>query len=134
MVNNNITSLHGTATFKGTDIQIQGHSIQHVIGDVKPLETQPIVIDNHRLRFEPLKTLTIPTLKTISKFEQPQNETSHIFISNLTLMAGLVILICGYIGYIYIKRRQPRKQAKPKKLTNVTNAEDVLELRRGRVI
>ncbi|XP_076386045.1 uncharacterized protein LOC143264130 [Megachile rotundata] len=122
--NKNKTILQGTYFVQGNDVQVQGHNLDKNLGELKQPEILPLIIKNHELNLEPLKTLTTPTIN-IPTFEKPGIE----FYMSVTSVAIISLVIIGLLIYFIYRRKSKVRQP-----TQTINNEDVIELRQGGVM
>ena len=91
----------------------------------------PLVIKDHQLNFELLKTFTSPTLNMpVSN----QIRTEFIMSISLIILVLLFITITSVYLIYKIKVKTQRQQLTKKPKDKDTNDEDVIELGRGGVI
>lgn len=120
------TVIKGTEQVKGSNIYIQGHQLDENLGEIKyDSLILPIIIKDHQINFEPLKSITIPKPVTIIA-HQLQYE-SHIYMSSIIIL--ILILLLAFIYFIWKLRNNQRIQH-----TSIEKNEDVLSSGRGGVI
>ena len=88
----------------------------------------PLVIKDHQLNFEPLKTFTSPTLNM-----PVSNQIRTEFIMSISLII-LVLLFITITSVYLIYKIKVKKQLTKKPKDKDTNDEEVIELGRGGVI
>ncbi|OXU30397.1 hypothetical protein TSAR_005691 [Trichomalopsis sarcophagae] len=66
----NKVTFFGPKIFGGTNLLGQGHKMDDNLGEFKVSEVQPLIIEGHQRRFEPLKTQAVPMMETpkLTKF------------------------------------------------------------------
>uniref|UniRef100_A0ABD2VW37 Envelope protein n=1 Tax=Trichogramma kaykai TaxID=54128 RepID=A0ABD2VW37_9HYME len=130
----NKTFFKGTSYFYGNNILVQGHPINQYIGEISTSEIQPFIIHNHELKFEQMKSIIIPTIRTIT-FEEEDYSTSLL----ISIIIGLSIIVLGVLLILSIvvlfRRKSLNKNTTPSgNPKNLSNDEGVIDLRPGGVI
>ena len=72
--------IRGTYEIQGNDIQIQEYRLDENIGELEQSSLiPPLIIKDHQLNFEPLKTFTLPTLNMpISNKSEPNSSCQQV--------------------------------------------------------
>ena len=124
--------IRGTYEIQGNDVQIQGYRLDENIGELEQSSLiPPLIIKDHQLNFDPLKTFTSPTLN-MPNFSQIRTEFI-MSTSSIILVLLFITVTSVYLIYkIKVKKQRPQLTKKPND-KNI-NDEDVIELGRGGVM
>ena len=124
--------IRGTYEIQGNDVQIQGYRFDENLGEMEQSSLiSPLIIKDHQLNFEPLKTVTSPTLHMPTS---NQIRTEFIMSTSSIILVLLFITITSVYLIYKIKVKKQRPQLTKKLKDKDTNDEDVIELGRGGVI